>query len=84
MDVADALGDLDDAEVLAVGCERPDAAGAGDPDVAALVALHPVDEAAGGDVPVADVLRRTAARSRSTRRRCTSKTRISAFGVSLT
>src|SRR5947209_10350474 len=54
--IADALGDLDDAEVLAAGREDPDACGAGHPDVAAFVRLHPVDEAALREVAVADPL----------------------------
>src|SRR5262249_9360617 len=44
--VPHALGDPDDADVLTVRTEHPDALGAGDPDVPLLVALHPVDEAA--------------------------------------
>ncbi len=39
-----------------VGADHPDAVGAGDVDVAALVELHPVDEAALRQVAVADVL----------------------------
>src|SRR5690349_11531522 len=50
VDVPDTLRDLDDAEVLAVRGEDPDALRAGHPDVAALIALHPVDEAALGEV----------------------------------
>src|SRR5918996_2025007 len=41
-EVADGLGHLDHAQVLALEADHPDAAGAGHPDVAALVALHPV------------------------------------------
>src|SRR4051812_12844770 len=41
-EVARVLRDLDHAEVLAGRADHPDAAGAGDPDVALLVALHPV------------------------------------------
>src|SRR5438309_11703608 len=52
--VAGALRDLDHAEVLAFGAEDPDAVRAGDVDVAPLVGLHPVDEAALGEVAVAD------------------------------
>src|SRR6476659_8924923 len=44
-EVAGVLRDLDHAEVLALGADHPDAAGAGDPDVAFLVALHPVRDA---------------------------------------
>src|SRR6185436_396600 len=44
-EVADVLGRLDHAEMLARRVEHPHAAGSGDPDVAALVALHPVDDA---------------------------------------
>src|SRR4051794_11360635 len=43
--VADVLRDLDDAEVLAVRADHPDALRPGHPDVAALVALHPVRDA---------------------------------------
>src|SRR6266851_7867732 len=56
VDVADALRHLDRAEMLAVRREDPDAVGAGDVDVALLVELHPVDEAALRQVAVPDVL----------------------------
>src|SRR5438132_8626831 len=59
--VPSALRYLNGAEVLALGAEDPDALGAGDVDVALLVRLHPVDEAAFGEVAVADVLREDAA-----------------------
>src|SRR5580765_7453202 len=44
-EVAGVLRDLDHAEMLALGADHPDAAGARDPDVAFLVALHPVRDA---------------------------------------
>src|SRR5256714_6881274 len=44
------------AEVLPSRAEDPDAFGAGDPDGAALVALHPVDEIALLETPCADAL----------------------------
>src|SRR5918994_6589009 len=44
-DIARVLRDLHHAEVLAGGGDDPDPAGAGHPDVAALVALHPVGDA---------------------------------------
>src|SRR5947208_1456290 len=56
VEVADALGNLDHAEVLSFRAEDPDAFGAGDPDGAALVALHPVDEIALLETPRADAL----------------------------
>src|SRR5215210_7073856 len=43
--VARVLGDLDHAEVLGGRGDDPDPAGAGDPDVAPLVALHPIGDA---------------------------------------
>ena len=53
-EVADDLGHLDHAEVLAGRVDDPDAAGPGHPDVAALVALHTVGRAV-VDLAVADV-----------------------------
>src|SRR4051812_34700926 len=52
--VADALRNLDDAEMLALGREDPHTFGPGHPDVAALVALHPVHELARLEVAGAD------------------------------
>src|SRR4051794_9984183 len=54
--VADGLGDLHGAELPALGVEHAHAAGAGDPDVAALVELHPVDQVADVDVAGPDAL----------------------------
>ena len=56
VEVADVLGHLDGADLLAVGVEDAHAARAGDPDVAALVELHPVDEVADVQVARADAL----------------------------
>src|SRR5438552_3200970 len=56
VDVADALRHRDRAQMLAVRAEHPNAAGAGDVDVAVLVELHPVDETALREITVADVL----------------------------
>src|SRR5919204_3127532 len=54
VEVADVLRHLDHAEQLRLRADHPDAAGAGDVHVAALVALHPVRDAlldhAGADV----------------------------------
>src|SRR5262245_1623523 len=44
-EIAGVLGDADGSQVLARGGDDPDAAGTGDPDVALLVALHPVRDA---------------------------------------
>src|SRR2546426_5265885 len=57
VDVADVLGDSDDAEVLTIRTEHPDALRARYPDVAALVALHAVDEVALLEGSRADALR---------------------------
>src|SRR5262249_26528834 len=46
VEIADGLGDLDDAEVLALCAQHPDAARPRHVDVPALVALHAVDEVA--------------------------------------
>src|SRR4051812_9886881 len=54
IDVADVLGDLDRADVPAAGIEDADAARPGDPDVAALVELHAVDEVADLEAARAD------------------------------
>src|SRR4051812_16833483 len=59
--VADRLGHLDRAEVLALGREDQDAVGAGDVDVALLVELHAVDEVTLREVGGADALREHAA-----------------------
>src|SRR4051794_7643480 len=54
VEVADRLGHLDGAELLALRVEHAHAARARDPDVAALVELHPVHEVAGVEVAGAD------------------------------
>src|SRR4051794_36637926 len=55
VEVPDVLRDLDRADVLALRREHAHAAGARDPDVAALVELHPVDEVADVERAGADV-----------------------------
>ena len=84
VEVADVLGHLDGADVLARRVEHPHAAGAGDPDVAALVELHPVGEVADLEDARADPVGEHARRSRACRRRSTSNTRMCARVVSLT
>src|SRR5919206_3365235 len=54
--VADGLGHLHGADLPAVGVEDAHAARARDPDVAALVELHAVDQAADVDVAASDAL----------------------------
>src|SRR6266498_2545338 len=46
VEVPDVFRDLDDAQVLTLRCEDPDAFRPRHPDVAVLVALHPVDQLA--------------------------------------
>src|SRR6266540_719006 len=56
VEVADRLGDLDRAQVLAFGRDHPDACGPRHPEVPELVALHPVDEIHFLEARGADVL----------------------------
>ncbi len=67
--------------MAAVGCVDPEAARGGDPDIALGIAFHAVGQA--GFHAVADAFGEDAAVRRAIRRASTSKTRISAFSVSL-